>query len=1200
GNGEIITNNSDRLLPYLTNLNGNYTLENINITTNKINNGNLTLINSNINSRIINYGDLKLINCSLSNNIIQRNPQNTNLDYSSLIYNNNTLYMENCIISNNTLNSFNVIYGGNITIENCTFTNNTNITPYYTIWRNVIQANNINMNNCYFEDNAMCIGFGNLILTNSIFKNNKYIHLDTSVNNEMCNPSGIVLSGGNLYVDNSTFEDNGLISRLNTNQEGGFGGVILAYNATVINSVFKNNVANTSTTWTFPTGSGAALYITHGQIINNTFENNTAYNPSTITIPSIGQMFYGYMDIQGLINGCGADIYATGTVNIQNNTFKDSKASNAAGSIYAIQTLENTQIKITDNTFNNIVSSLDTIVVENPNDYYKTVIENNIYENTTIDDELTLNIPEKTYEGEPITITGTYTIKNESFYDKNLIDKVKFNVYLNGVLNQTVDKLEFNITPTAGNMILLVQPTISKTKKSAVLKSTTLTNIIITPENYDQYIFDGLLIGVSKDTKIIFNGTFTNKGEIVIDTNDIIIDGNNSTFTNAQFILDNENITIQNININNTENSYAIINAKDNNIITANTITLISNNILTSAIKNTASNTIISNNIIIQEAPATDIDFSSGQGVAGTQAILLLGGNNNIVEKNNINIKATSTSTYGTLEAITNNNGATNTLITQNTINISGANFNYAIDSLNDVENITITKNTILVSDERYCDGIQIGNGANNIIITENNITCICINTTVLESEGAISYGVIATSMGSAESNNITITNNNINLTGTANYAIELYKVNNTQIHNNNITVTGPFSLGIAYSYAPNGNATGNVIIIDGDSTTPINYITEEIKPENTGVRVQNGTLNIKLQNNTIKTTDIGGQDSTIHTDESTVIIKNNKLTSTQGYGRDTIIAPTDANIEENTINTTTTITTTDIKALIKTPVTLTATVTDEFGENINTGYVTFTDTDGNIIATANITDGTATTTATFKTATEGTITATYTPTSTGLSTSTAEAIISIQEPITQLNIEEVELTAGETVTLKATVTDQLGNPINGGKITFKVNGKTVKDANGKVVYAKVIDGVATAEYTVPDNMAAQEVTITATYTGTSKFNKETATLTTTVTPKELTLTTSDVTATAGQTVTLTATLSDNTINTGKIVFKINGKTVKDANGKVIYAKVVNGQVSVEYTLPENMKTGSYNLTAAYISSNNRIEETKTLTIEKS
>ena len=48
------------------------------------------------------------------------------------------------------------------------------------------------------------------------------------------------------------------------------------------------------------------------------------------------------------------------------------------------------------------------------------------------------------------------------------------------------------------------------------------------------------------------------------------------------------------------------------------------------------------------------------------------------------------------------------------------------------------------------------------------------------------------------------------------------------------------------------------------------------------------------------------------------------------------------------------------------------------------------------------------------------------------------------------------------------------------------------------------------------------------------------------------------------------------------MVFKVNGKTVKDANGKVVYAKVVNGTVSVEYILPENMKAGNYNITVSF------------------
>jgi hypothetical protein len=89
---------------------------------------------------------------------------------------------------------------------------------------------------------------------------------------------------------------------------------------------------------------------------------------------------------------------------------------------------------------------------------------------------------------------------------------------------------------------------------------------------------------------------------------------------------------------------------------------------------------------------------------------------------------------------------------------------------------------------------------------------------------------------------------------------------------------------------------------------------------------------------------------------------------------------------------------------------------------------------------------------------------------------------------------------------------------------------------------------------------------------------------------------------TAGESATITATiyLGDNimNINKGKVVFKVNGKTLKDAQGKVIYAKVVNGQVSVEYTLPADMKSKDYNITATFISSDyDKLENTAVLTV---
>ena len=37
-------------------------------------------------------------------------------------------------------------------------------------------------------------------------------------------------------------------------------------------------------------------------------------------------------------------------------------------------------------------------------------------------------------------------------------------------------------------------------------------------------------------------------------------------------------------------------------------------------------------------------------------------------------------------------------------------------------------------------------------------------------------------------------------------------------------------------------------------------------------------------------------------------------------------------------------------------------------------------------------------------------------------------------------------------------------------------------------------------------------------------------------------------------------------INQGKVTFNVNGKTLKDVNGKVIYAKVVNGTEQLKTT----------------------------------
>ncbi|MBE6487781.1 MAG: hypothetical protein E7Z86_03635 [Methanosphaera stadtmanae] len=88
--------------------------------------------------------------------------------------------------------------------------------------------------------------------------------------------------------------------------------------------------------------------------------------------------------------------------------------------------------------------------------------------------------------------------------------------------------------------------------------------------------------------------------------------------------------------------------------------------------------------------------------------------------------------------------------------------------------------------------------------------------------------------------------------------------------------------------------------------------------------------------------------------------------------------------------------------------------------------------------------------------------------------------------------------------------------------------------------------------------------------------------------------------AVTDSTITLKATLTDNNkvINSGKVVFKINGKTLKDAKGRTIYAKITDNIATAEYTLPDTFKANDYKITATLISSAyDRLEDNKTLSV---
>ena len=298
------------------------------------------------------------------------------------------------------------------------------------------------------------------------------------------------------------------------------------------------------------------------------------------------------------------------------------------------------------------------------------------------------------------------------------------------------------------------------------------------------------------------------------------------------------------------------------------------------------------------------------------------------------------------------------------------------------------------------------------------------------------------------------------------------------------------------------------------------------------------------------------------------------------------------------------TITLTPVEATINEEVTITATVTSIDENIINDGILTFTLDDGTIIGSSNVTDSTATITTSFTQTINTNITATYTQSERYNDNSNTTTII-IKEALQKtLKVDTTTFIIGQSTNITASIYegDKVLTNITKGKIIFKVNGRTLKDDNGNAIYVKIVNGTATIEnYTIPATWNKENLTIEAVYSGSNQYGslRSDKQLITIGEPTP-TITTEDITATKGETITLKATIKSGTeeINTGKVVFKINGKTVKDSNGKVIYLKVENGQVAINYTIPTTYKTKTYTITATYIATGiDRIEDTKTLNI---
>lgn len=485
-----------------------------------------------------------------------------------------------------------------------------------------------------------------------------------------------------------------------------------------------------------------------------------------------------------------------------------------------------------------------------------------------------------------------------------------------------------------------------------------------------------------------------------------------------------------------------------------------------------------------------------------------------------------------------------NTTLTNNTIlmyNCTGYAYGVVVRSSNN----TLSCNNITVSSHTYSNAVtlELVSFKNNVI--NNNY----VNVTA--SYGFAPWGPIAVAyglqmldfnyqggaypVGGTHPDNNSFINNTIVGSAAQIYGIELYGTGNTNLSGNTINITGRTPMGIA-AIGYNVTVADNTIINNGEHNHSEPTV-DYLEAINTGLYTSYASGCIYMINNNI--TSINGRGILIK-NSIEVLVNGNTVNVTDYDYAVEVIKKSNQIYENNTVENNTLITTT------------------------HTGDKAVNATENNTVRN--------------------------------------NIPVEISEYVLKVDTTEFTIGSKATITAKIYYGDEVATNITKGKVTFKINGKTLKDTNGKVIYAKLINGTATIEnYTIPDSWNTEGCTIQAVYSGSSDCNKLSSNKTTiTVITPEASITTSDVTASVGSTVTLTATINTATpVNMGKVIFKINGKTIKDANGKVIYVKVTGGKASVDYAIPSDMKSKDYVLTATFISNEyDRLEDTKTLTVE--
>lgn len=268
--------------------------------------------------------------------------------------------------------------------------------------------------------------------------------------------------------------------------------------------------------------------------------------------------------------------------------------------------------------------------------------------------------------------------------------------------------------------------------------------------------------------------------------------------------------------------------------------------------------------------------------------------------------------------------------------------------------------------------------------------------------------------------------------------------------------------------------------------------------------------------------------------------------------------------------------------------VVLTATVKDEFGKAVNSGFVSILVNDNTLkynngsTVYLNVKNGQVsfnTTLPNIWKRNNFTYYMRYYGNSIYEATKGNKALIYVNNPIKLITQHNSNILYGGTLTLTNTLSYiQNSSKVSGGKVFYKINGKTIRDSKGDTLTKNVDKGQVTFNYTFDSRYKAKNYTITTIYVRGIVRKEFNTTITIDKIPTEIT---SPKIRVNKDTIYFTGKLVDK--KNKRIVYdsylsvKINGKTLKDNNITRKFA-IKEGVINFNFTIPYKLKKGNHTL----------------------